>query len=40
MKKFLLGLLSIVLLFASFWGVNGRGQRSRPGRGSDQSLWV
>jgi len=40
MKKFLLGLLSVALLFASFWGVNGRGQRPRSDRSSDQSLWV
>jgi len=44
MKKYLIGLLSVVLVLASVFGASSKGPRDRrPGRtggGSDHVLWV
>lgn len=44
MKKYILGLLSIVLLVASILGAPSKPQKGQPadrsGRGSGPALWV
>jgi hypothetical protein len=44
MKKYLIGFLSFILVFASVFGASSKGPRDRrPGRpsgGSDRVLWV
>jgi hypothetical protein len=40
MKKAIMGLLSILLLLVSFWGINSRSHRSRERQTTDPTLWV
>jgi hypothetical protein len=44
MKKYLIGFLSVVLLFASIFGASAKGPKDRrpgrPGGGSGRALWV
>jgi len=44
MKKYLVGLLSVLLLFASVFGATSKGPRdrrsTRSANGSDWAMWV
>jgi len=44
MKKFLIGMLSALLLMASIFGASSKAPRDRrsgrPANGSDHALWV
>jgi hypothetical protein len=40
MKKAILGFLSVLLVFASVWGVNSLNGRSRSRQRSDTTMWV
>jgi hypothetical protein len=40
MKKAILGLLSILLVFASFWGASNLSQKTRGGQKTDTTMWV
>lgn len=40
MKKAILGFLSVLLIFASLWGVSSLSGRSRSQQKSDTTMWV
>jgi hypothetical protein len=44
MKKHLIGILSVILLFASIFGLSSKGTRDRrsvrSGNGPDWAMWV
>ncbi len=43
MKKFVMGLLSIVLVLVSIWGINTKGKEQggpKPSPKSDTTLWI
>ncbi len=40
MRKLLLGILSLFLIFGSIRSVNGRGHKSGDGESRDVALWV
>jgi CHASE3 domain sensor protein len=40
MKKAILAFLSILLVFASFWGANSLNQKARGRQKTDTSMWV
>ena len=44
MKKYIIGLLSVFVLFASIFGATSKGPRdrrsARSGNGSDWAMWV